>query len=199
MRKWQKPLIGVGLGAALGPAVLSMVVTPTRAQPPSRVEVKETPVTKSAESPTAGQGLEPQAGPFQEELELLGLQVETERAQLRLAESRLEQAKRWESHFKELAGHGRVPIEQLIAAKDSVLRKESDAIAQRAVLKAAELRLAQAQRGTSSDRSLLSPSERRLADVERRLEAMERAVRSLRYETEHIELALPIKASSGGQ
>src|SRR5260370_31745369 len=90
MRKWQKPLIGVGLGAVLGPAVLSMVVTPTRAQPPSRVEVKETPVTKSAESPTAGQGLDPQAGPFQQELELVGLQVQPDRAQPPLSESRLE-------------------------------------------------------------------------------------------------------------
>jgi hypothetical protein len=197
VRKWQKPLIGVGLGAVLGPAVLSMAVTPTRAQPPSRVEVKETPVTKRADGPTAGQGLEPQAGPFQDELELLGLQVETERAQLRLAESRLEQAKRWESHFRELAGHGRVPIEPLIAAKDSVLRKESDAVAQRAVLKAAEMRLAQVQRWASSDRPLTSPSERRLADLERRLAAMERSVRSLRYETENIELVLPIKSSSG--
>jgi hypothetical protein len=126
MRKWQKSLVRVGLGAVLGPVVLSMLMTPTSAQPPSREEVKKTSATKCAESATANQGLEPQAGPFQEELELLVLQVETERTQLRLAESRLEQAKRWESRIRELVSNGRVPIEQLIAVNDSVLMKEVD-------------------------------------------------------------------------
>jgi hypothetical protein len=197
MRKRQNPSLGVALAAVLGPAVLTTAVTPTRAQPPSGVEGKKTPATRCAESPAAGQKVEPQAGPFREDLELLVLHVETERAQLRLAESRLEQAKRWESRLRELVGHGRAPVEQLIAAEDSVLMKEADANALWAGLKAAELRLAQAQRGSSSGRSQPAPWEGRLADLERRLAAMERAVRNLRHETEHIEFDLPIKTSSG--
>jgi hypothetical protein len=193
MRNWQAPLIGVALGVALGPAVLSVSETPASAQLPGPVEVKRSPPMKCDGCPTADQGLEPQAGPFPVELELLALHVETERAQLRVAESRLEQAKRWESYFRDLVGHGRAPVEQLIAAKDSVLMRESDAAAVRAELKAAELRLAQAQRGTSPGQPQSSPSERRLAEVERRLAEMERAVRSLRHETERIELDLPIK------
>jgi hypothetical protein len=75
--------------------------------------------------------------------------------------------------------------------------KQSDALAQRAAVKAAELRLAQAQRGTASDRPVSSPSEGRLADLERRLAAVERAVRSLRQDTEHVQLDLPIQISTG--
>jgi hypothetical protein len=74
--------------------------------------------------------------------------------------------------------------------------KQSDVVAQKAALRAAELGLAQAQRAASGERPLSSPSERRLADVERRLAAMERAVLSLRHETEHVELDLPIKIGS---
>ena len=51
MRTWHKSLIGVGLGVVLGPAVLSILVTPTRAQPPSRVEVNEPVATKWTVSP----------------------------------------------------------------------------------------------------------------------------------------------------
>jgi hypothetical protein len=42
MRTWHKSLIGVGLGVVLGPAVLSIPVTPTLAQPPSHAEVNST-------------------------------------------------------------------------------------------------------------------------------------------------------------
>jgi hypothetical protein len=119
-----------------------------------------------------------------------------ERDQLRLAEARLEQASRWESRARELAHFGRVPIEQFIMVQDAVLMRHSDVVAQKAALKAAELRLAQAKRGISSDWSISSHSERRLAEVERRLAALEGAVRSLRQETEHVQLDLPIAISS---
>jgi hypothetical protein len=81
--------------------------------------------------------------------------------------------------------------------QDGALMRQSDVIAQKGALKAAELRLAQAQRGNSSDWSVSSNAERRLADVERRLAAMERAVRTILQELEHVELDLPIKISSG--
>jgi hypothetical protein len=197
MRKWRKSGIGLALGAVLGPAILSMPLTPSRAEPPSLVEAKTPSATNGTGSPTAGPELKPEAGLLREELELLGLQVETERAQLRIAESRLEQAKRWESYFSDLVAHGRAPTEKLIAAKDSVLTKESDVAAEKAELRAAEIRLARAKRGTSAGRSHSAPSERRLADVERRLEAMERSVRSLRHETERIGLDLPIMTGLG--
>jgi hypothetical protein len=173
MGNWQKSLIGVGLGAALVPAVLAISMTPTRGQPPSRVAVKEPAATNCAEGPTVGQEREPRAGPCPEDIALLGLQVEMERDQLRLAESRLEQAKRWEARARELAHSGRVPVEQFIATQDGALMRQSDVVAQKAALKAAELRLAQAQRGSSSDGSISSPSKRRLAEVERRLAALE--------------------------
>ena len=196
MGNWQKSLIGAGLSATLVPIVLSISVTPTRAQPPSRVAVKEPAATGCAEGPTVGQGREPRASLSPEELELLRFQVEMERDQLRLAESRLEQASRWEARARELAQSGRVPIELFIVAQDGVLMRQSDVVAQKAALKAAELRLAQARRGIPSDWSVPSPSERRLADIERRLAVLEGAVRRLRQETEHAQLDLPSQASN---
>jgi hypothetical protein len=197
MCNWQKSLIGGALSAALVPMVQSISVTPTRAQPPSRALVKEPAATKCAEGPTVGQEREPRADPSPEELALLGLQVEMEQDQLRLAESRLDQARRWEARARELAHSGRVPVEQFIATQDGALMRQSDVVAQKAALKAAELRLAQAQRGISSDRSVSSTSERRLAEVERRLASVERAMRSIRQETEHVELDLPVQVISG--
>jgi hypothetical protein len=197
MWNWQKSLVGAGLSAALVPIVLSTSVTPSRAQPPSRVAAQEPAATGCAEGPTVGQGRESRAGASPEELELLGFQVEMERDQLRLAESRLGQASRWVARAGELAHYGRVPVEQLIVAQDGVLMRQSDVVAQKAALKAAELRLAQAQQGISSDWSVSSPTERRLAEVERRVAAMERAVRSLRQGTKHVQLDLPIEISAG--
>jgi hypothetical protein len=197
MWSWQKSLIGAGLSAALVAIVVSLSVTPTRALPPSRVAVKEPAASGCAEGSTLCPGRELRAGPSPEELELLGFQVEMERDLLHLAESRLEQASRWEARAGELAHYGRVPVEQVIVAQDGVLMRQSDVVAQKAALKAAALRLAQAQRAISSDWFVSSPSERRLAEVERRLAAMERAVRSLRQETEHVQLDQPIEISSG--
>ena len=182
MRTWHKSLIGVGLGVVLGPAVLSVTVTQTRAQPPSRVEVKEPIATRWTVSPAVGPRHETQEGALPEELELLRIQVEMEGNQLHFAESRLEQAKRWESRAKELASHGDVPMEQLMVAQDGALMRQSDVVAQKAALRVAELRLLEAQRGISCERPLSSRSEQRLADVERRLAAMEQTVRDLRQE-----------------
>jgi hypothetical protein len=199
MGNWQKSLIEAGLGAALVPAVLAISMTPTRAHSPSRVAVKEPAAIKCAEGPTVGQEREPRSGPSPEELALLGLQVEMERDQLRLAESRLDQARRWEARARELARSGRVPVEQFIATQDGALMRQSDVVAQKAALKAAELRLAQAKRGISSDWSISSPSERRLAEVERRLAALEGTVRRLRQETEDVQLDLPIGIGSSSR
>jgi hypothetical protein len=197
MRIWQKSLIGVGLGVVLGPAVLSIPVTPTKAQPPSRVEVKEPVATQWTVSPAVGPRRDAQVGALPEELELLQFQVEMERDQLHLAESRLEQAKRWECRARELAPYGDVPMEKLMLAQDGALMRQSDVVAQKAALKVAELRLLEAQRGISCERPLSSPSEQRLADVERRLAAMEQAVRDLRQEAEHVKLDPPITNNSG--
>ena len=196
MRTWQKSLIGVGLGVVLGPAVLWIPVTPTRAQPPSRVEVKEPVATQWTVSPAVGPRRETQVGALPEELELLRFQVEMEGDQLHVAESRLEQAKRWESRARELAQHGDVPMEQLMVAQDGALMRQSDVVAQKAALRVAELRLLEAQRGISCERPLSSPSEQRLADVERRLAAMEQTVRDLRQEAEHVKLDPPITINS---
>jgi hypothetical protein len=196
MRIWQKSLIGVGLGVVLGPAVLSIPVTPTKGQPPSRAEVKEPVATQWTVCPAVGPGRDAQVDALPEELELLRFQVEMERDQLHLAESRLEQANRWECRARELAPYGDVPMEQLMLAQDGALMRQSDVVAQKAALRAAELRLLQAQRGISRERPLSSPSEHQLADVERRLAAMEQAVRGLRQEAEHVRLDLPITISS---
>ena len=196
MRTSQKSLIAVGLGVVLGPSVLSIPVTPTKAQPPSRVEVKDLDAPQWTASPAVGPRREIQVGALPEELELLRFQVEMERDQLRLTESRLEQAKRWESRARELAPYGDVPMEQLMVAQDGALVRQSDVVAQKAALRAAELRFLEAQRGISCERSPSSSSEHRLADVERRLAAMENAVRSLRQEAEHVSLDRPITISS---
>ena len=196
MRTWQKSLIGVGLGVVLGPVVLSIPVRPTRSQPPSRVEVKEPGATQWTVSPAVGPRRETQVGALPEELELLRFQVEMERDQLHLAESRLEQAKRWESRARELAPYGDVSMEQLMGAQDGALMRQSDVVAQKAALRVAELRLLEAQRGISCERPLSSPSEHRLADVERRLAAMEQTVRDLRQEAEHVRLDPTITINS---
>jgi phosphotransferase system HPr-like phosphotransfer protein len=52
------------------------------------------------------------------------------------------------------------------------------------------------QQGISSDRSASSPSERRSAEVEQRLAALEGAVPRLQQETEHVQLDLPIEIGS---
>jgi hypothetical protein len=196
MRAGYKSLIGMGLGAALGPAVLSIPVTPTSAQPPGRVEVKEPVATQWTVSPAVSPRRETRVGAPPEELDLLRGQIEMEGDQLHLAESRLEQAKRWESRARELVPYGDVPMEQLMMAQDGVLLRQSDVVAQKAALRVAELRLFQAQRGISYERPLSSPSEHRLAEVERRLAAMEQIVRDLRQEAEHAKLEPPITINS---
>ena len=196
MRIWQKSLIGVGLGVALGPAVLSIPLTPTKAQPPSRAEVKEPVATQRTGSPAAGPRGETQVGALPEGLELLRFQIDVERDQLHLAESRLEQAKRWECRAREFAQYGDVPMEQLMVAQDAALMRQADVVAQKAALRVAELRLREAQRGISSERPLSCPSEHRLAEVERRLAAMEQTVRDLRQEAEHVRLDPKITINS---
>jgi hypothetical protein len=196
MRTWHKLLIGVGLGAVLGPAVLSIPITPTRAQAPDRTELKEPVATQWTVSPAGGPKRETQVGALPEELELLRIQVDMEGDQLHLAESRLEQAKRWECRAGELAHYGDVPMEQLMAAQDGALMRQSDVVAHRAALRVAELRLLEAQRGISCERPRSSPSEQRLADVERRLAAMEQTVRGLQQEAEHLRLDPTITINS---
>ncbi len=151
MRTWHKSLIGVGLGAVLGPPFLSIPVRSTVAQAPGRVEVKEPDATQWTVSPAGGPKRETQVGALPEELELLRIQVEMEGDQLHLAESRLEQAKRWESRARELAQYGDVPMEQLMMAQDGALMRQSDVVAQKAALRVAELRLQEAQRGISAN------------------------------------------------
>ena len=180
----------------LGPAVLSIPMTPTLAQPPSHVEVKEPVATQRTVSPAVGPRREMQVGARPEELEILRIQVGTERDQLHLAESRLEQARRWESRAKEFASYGDVPMEQLMVAQDGALMRQSDVVAQKAALRMAELRLLQAQRGISCERLRSSSSEQRLADLERRLTAMEQTVRDLRQEAEHVRLDPTITINS---
>jgi hypothetical protein len=79
-------------------------------------------------------------------------------------------------------------MEQLMVAHDGALMRQSDLVAQKAALRVAELRLQEAQRRSSCERPVSSPSEQRLADVERRLAAMEQTVRDLRQEAEHLRL-----------
>ncbi len=75
-----------------------------------------------------------------------------------------------------------------MVAQDCALMRQSDVVAQKAALRVAELRLREAQRGISCERPLSSPSQQRLADMERRLAAMEQTVRDLRQEAEHLRL-----------
>ena len=160
------------------------------------MELKEQVATQRTVSPAVSPSRDTQLGALPEELELLRFQLEMERDQLHFAESRLEQAKRWESRAKELAPYGDVPMEQLMVAQDGALMRQSDVVAQKSALKAAELRLLEAQRGIACERALSSLSEQRLEDVERRLAAMDQTVRDLRQEAEHAKLDRPITIRS---
>jgi hypothetical protein len=79
-------------------------------------------------------------------MEVLEAQLEARRALLRIDEARAEQAKQRRAYYEKLARDGRVIEDRLLAARDDVLMIDAHVMAERADLKAAEIRAKYARR-----------------------------------------------------
>jgi hypothetical protein len=79
-------------------------------------------------------------------LAILETQVEAKRMLLRIDESRLEQAKRWEAYYEKLVRDGKVLKERLLAAREDLLMLDAHVAAERAELNVSEMRLKNARR-----------------------------------------------------
>jgi len=114
---------------------------PQQAEPP-----KATPVTKAGEGRRPDMDLDQKANQAREEIEMLELQLETKRAQFRLAEARLAESRRWKALFEKLWKDGFTSEERYVAARDDALLHESRVEAEKSGVQEAELRVKQAKR-----------------------------------------------------
>jgi hypothetical protein len=80
------------------------------------------------------------------QLEVIEAQLEAKRSLVGIDESRAEQAKRWRAYYEKLVRNGRVIEDRLLAARDDVLMIDAHVAAERAQLKAAEIRVEFARR-----------------------------------------------------
>jgi len=117
-----------------------------------------------------------------EEIEILQLQLETKRAQCRLAEARLAESKRWKGLFEKLWKDGMASEERYVAARDDVLMHESRVTAEKAGVEEAELRVKQAQRRLAYGEFPLVPQDGRMAEMEQRLGSLEKTLDMLQQE-----------------
>jgi septal ring factor EnvC (AmiA/AmiB activator) len=139
----------------------------------------------------ADQKVNQQADQARDELEVLEAQLEAKRTLLRIAESRMEQAKRWEAHYEKLLRDGKVTEDRLLAAKDDVLMMDAHIAGERADLKVAEMRVKQARRRVAYGEPAMSGLERRLAEMEQRLAANEVKLDLLQHEVGRLRRDLP--------
>jgi hypothetical protein len=82
-------------------------------------------------------------------LEVLEAQLEAKRTLVRIDELRAENAKRWKDYYEKLASERRVMEDRMLAARDDVLMIDAHVMAERADLKAAEIRFKYDRRHTS--------------------------------------------------
>ena len=110
------------------------------------------------------------------------LQLETRRAQLRLAEARLTEARRWRDLFQKLHQDGFASEERYLAARDDVLMHESRVGWEKSAVLEAELRVKQAKRRMDYGEFPLQPNESRTAELEQRLMGLEKSVDLIQQE-----------------
>jgi hypothetical protein len=167
--------------AILGGALALVAAFPASAwgQPPPAATGRP---AAGAATPTPGSTRAEQEAGRQADQARVGLDVmaawlEAKRALLRIDESRAEQAKLWKTYYEKMARDGKVTEDRAVAARDDVLMLEEHVGAERAELKAAELRLKNAARRASpGDESAGADQARGDGEV---LEAMAEAKRSL--------------------
>jgi hypothetical protein len=167
--------------ATLGGALALVAAFPASAwgQPPPAATGKPAagPATPTPGSTRADQEAGRQADQARGGLDVMGAWLEAKRALLRIDESRAEQAKLWKAYYEKMARDGKATEDRAVAARDDVLMMEEHVGAERAELKAAELRLKNAARRASpGDEAAGADRARGDAEV---LEAMVEAKRSL--------------------
>jgi len=152
------------------------------AQQPKQEQSKSSPPAKSTQARRIDMSLDQKVNQAREEIELLELQVETRRAQFRLAEARLAESKRWLARFEKLLQTGFATEERCLAARDDVLLHETHVAAEKAGVQEAELRVKQAKRRLAYGEFPLIPPESRVAEIEQRLESLEKGLDLLQQE-----------------
>lgn len=170
-------------------ALAVAIVLPLQAQQQGEDPAKK--AQQAAQPAKADQRLDQQINQAKEELQLLELRLDMERAQVKLAEARLEQAKHWKARYEQLIRTGFVTEERLIAARDEVLMLEAHTAAEKAEVKEAELRVQHARRRLDYGEFPPSPADNRFDELDRRLSAVERKVDTLQHEVGHISREVP--------
>ena len=143
---------------------------------------KESPAAKSTEVRRHDMDSDQKVNQVHEDIELLELQLATKRAQLGLAEVRLEKSKRWLARYQKLLNIGRVTNERLIGARDDVLLHETHVASDKAAVQEAELRLNHAKCRLAYGEFPLIANESRLGEIEQRLASLERGLDLLQQE-----------------
>ena len=166
-------------------------------QLPSPASNKSAAETNSqgSKSPGTDRDIHQQANPERDELAVLEVRLEAQRALLGIAEARREQAKRWEAHYEQLFRDRKVTEDRLLAAKDDVLMIEAHVAGERAELNVAEIRLGQARRRVANGEPATGVGERRLAEVEQRLAGAERKIDQLQHEIGRLRRDVPRETS----
>jgi hypothetical protein len=90
------------------------------------------------------------SGPASDGLEVLEALLEAKRSLVQTDELRVEHAKRWRDYYEKIAREGKVTEDRAVAARDDVLLIEEHVAAERAELKAAEMRLKNVRRRAGS-------------------------------------------------
>ena len=154
----------------------------SRPKRPKAQQSKESPAAKSTEVRRHDMDSDQKVNQAHEDIELLELQLATKRAQLGLAEARLEKSKRWLARYQKLLNIGRVTNERLIGARDDVLLHETHVASDKAAVQEAELRLNHAKRRLAYGEFPLIANESRLGEIEQRLASLERGLDLLQQE-----------------
>jgi hypothetical protein len=136
------PRTALGAAVALCAVLVLSVVVDSWGQAPSQARPPSTKGAKAAEAASVRDELAPDSNG----LEILEAQIEAKRTLANIDESRAEQAKRWRAYYEKLVRDGRVIEDRALAARDDVLMLEAHVVAERAELKAAEIRLKSARR-----------------------------------------------------
>jgi hypothetical protein len=152
------------------------------AQQPKPEPSKSSPAGKSTEARRVDVDVDQKVNQAREEIELLELQLDTKRAQLRLAEARLAESRRWQARFEKLRKTGFATEERYLAARDDVLLHETHVATEKAGVQEAELRVKQAKRRLAYGEFPLIPPESRLTEVEHRLAGLEKGLDLLQQE-----------------
>lgn len=154
--------------------------TPTPKPEPTKgaQEQPDEPVAK----PHGDPALDQKINQAREEIELLELHLSTRKAQLKLAEARMAESRRWRDIFQKLHHDGFASEERYLAARDDVLMHESRVAWEKAAVQEAEMRVKQAKRRLEYGEFPITSHDSRIADLEQRLGSLERSVDLLQQE-----------------